>query len=371
MKNTWLISPYFDLAGLFLPVWLCWGILLCLPAETLQMDVPLWVWVVFILGIDVSHVWSTLYRTYANKEEFAFHRVFLSAMPLVLFVGSFTLLWFSELWFWRVMAYIAVFHFIRQQYGFTALYRIKEKRRKQTIGDKHIIYIATLYPVIFWHLTTGRQFDWFVQGDFFPIAAWLQSIQPVLQPILTGCNGMYWLLIGAWLLQEINAYRKDKTAVSPGKLLWVITTAWTWYGGIVAFNSDVVFTVSNVVAHGVPYVLLMWHYRRKKEALQQQAIDTTGRKLKWTLVLLGSILSLAIAEEYLWDMLVWQEHRAFFEAFLPYIAEPLSSHAAYSAGVALLALPQLLHYFIDGVIWKMNARNPHMKTVFIPSDEKA
>ena len=30
-------------------------------------------WAVFIVGIDVSHVWSTLFRAYLDREEFGSH----------------------------------------------------------------------------------------------------------------------------------------------------------------------------------------------------------------------------------------------------------------------------------------------------------
>ena len=39
-----------------------------------------------------------------------------------------------------------------------------------------------------------------------------------------------------------------------------ITTALCWHVGIITFNSDYAFTVTNVVIHGIPYLVLVYWY---------------------------------------------------------------------------------------------------------------
>ena len=73
MKGNWLFNRRTDLFLLGLPVWLCWIVFFLLPDRLIYIGVPLWVWVVFILGIDVSHVWSMIFRTYLDPEEFSRH----------------------------------------------------------------------------------------------------------------------------------------------------------------------------------------------------------------------------------------------------------------------------------------------------------
>ena len=117
----------------------------------MSFNFVLWIWVVFVMGIDVGHVWSTIFRTYLDKEEFRLHRSLLLAAPLFSFIVVFGLAWYSPLWFWRCLAYLAVFHFIKQQYGFVALYKAKANDFKtlKIISDKFIVYFATLYPVFY------------------------------------------------------------------------------------------------------------------------------------------------------------------------------------------------------------------------------
>jgi hypothetical protein len=48
-----------------------------------------------------------------------------SLVPLLGFAIGVALYSEGELVFWRALAYLAVFHFIRQQYGWVALYRVR------------------------------------------------------------------------------------------------------------------------------------------------------------------------------------------------------------------------------------------------------
>ncbi len=71
----------------------------------------------------------------------------------------------SALIFWRILAYLAVFHFVRQQYGWVALYRRKNGEGKDgRLLDAAAIYGATLTPLLFWHAHLPRRFQWFLRG---------------------------------------------------------------------------------------------------------------------------------------------------------------------------------------------------------------
>ena len=78
------------------------------------------------------------------------------------------------------MALVAVFHFIRQQYGFMRIYSRFEPKGFGKKLDGLIIYSATIYPMIFWFFTP-RKFTWFVENEF----NWMQNL-PNLLPVFTG-----------------------------------------------------------------------------------------------------------------------------------------------------------------------------------------
>ena len=122
MKNQWLFSKKIDLLYLSLAIWLTWLACFLLPTTYHEMKIPLWIWGIFILGIDVSHVWSTIWRTYFDKQEFQSHKKVLIFAPIIAFCSIFLLTQVSAFFFWRILAYIALFHFIKQKYGFFFLY---------------------------------------------------------------------------------------------------------------------------------------------------------------------------------------------------------------------------------------------------------
>jgi len=363
---AWLFSRPADLLLLGVPIWVTWLVCFSLPNEVLARQLPLWVWAVVIVGIDVSHVWSTLFRTYLDPQEFRRHRLLLLRAPLVAFTIFFCLAGLSTLWFWRVMAYLALFHFVRQQFGFFALYaaRFRRRQRHLLVGDSGIIYLATLYPVAHWHLSGERNFAWFVDDDFLTASAL------PLEPLLTIANAAYWILIGFWCWEEIRGCRRQHLPLPTGKLLWLLTTAGTWYLGIVHFNSDIAFTMTNVVAHGLPYITLVAYYDRQKNmkrtgiaAGDDVAVASSTHLWSRVSFMVGVILLLAFGEEYLWDMLLFREKAVLFAAAFAYPVEVLSTPAAQALALALLALPQVTHYIVDGFIWKNDERNPEMRAL--------
>jgi len=355
----WLFSKKMDLLTLYLPVWVCWVVLLLLPESILQADIPIWVWVLFVLGIDVGHVWSTIFRTYLDKQEFRSHRLLLIIAPIFSFFAVMGLAWYSVPLFWRALAYLAVFHFIKQQYGFLALYKSKAKDWgvKKRLGDKFIIYFATIYPIFYWHCTQDIQFTWFAPDDFIALDQFI-PIPTSSSAILFGItNLLYWVVLVAWLIEEIQ----KSTNLQWGKLLWVGTTAVNWYGGIVYFNSDLAFTVTNVVAHGIPYLALIIYYNTKKEEIKNRRKYSF---IKIACIVLPIVFLLAWIEEYWWDRLVYGDRPDFFGAILPYTNDILQQPLSLAIAIGILTLPQMTHYIIDGFIWRSNAKNPFVKQVF-------
>lgn len=337
---------------LFLPVWLCWIIILLLPAELQLAGTPDWIWVIFVLGIDVSHVWSTLFRTYIDKEEFQRHRKLLIYTPILAFLGAYLFSAISISLFWRLLAYIAVFHFVKQQYGFMKIYKAKAADfGRQWIGDNFIIYTSMLYPIIFWHFNSNREFSWFMPGDFVQF-----SITPGVLEIFNGVGGSLYIgLLSLWLIQEI--YLKYNN-FPWGKVLWVLTTAVNWFFGIVYFNSDWIFTVTNVIAHGIPYLSLILFYQHSKFNLKNKKFS----KVNYLIVVFGGVLLLASLEEFLWDLFVNGVEHSFFRSIID-----LLSHQDFLAwavpATAVLSVPQITHYILDGYIWKSNEKNPYLKPV--------
>ncbi|MBM4075085.1 MAG: hypothetical protein FJ267_05510, partial [Planctomycetes bacterium] len=311
MKSThripWLFSPTVDLLAFLGSAGLALGIVaVAFFGGWLEQETPEWLWVTSILMVDVAHVYATGFRVYFDRREISRRPWLYFLVPVLAYVLGLALYSESPSLFWRVLAYVAVFHFVRQQYGWVALYRAKERSEIPSVNfetdrnvgagsssgrgggqqtqhkvlpptspgrvlnsismkrldawiDTAAIYLATIYPLVYWH-THSRRFHWFVVGDFIEIPSLFET---VLAPF-------YWASLIVYAVRSL--YRGAiEGKWNPGKDLVVTTTAICWYLGIVALDSDVAFTVTNVLTHGIPYgILIAW------DALKRKGTELTG-----------------------------------------------------------------------------------------------
>src|SRR5262245_56136193 len=307
----------------------------------LNEDSPDWTWVTAVLLIDVAHVWSTSFRVYFDTEEFKRRFWLYLLVPVFGYAIGVALYSEGELTFWRALAIVAVFHFVRQQYGWGARYRRKAggtERWTWWIGAV-AAYRATIDPEGVWLTRPPRNFEWFVANDFFALP---DLVDTILFPI-------YVAALVAYAVKSIYLYRTSGF-LNPGKDIVVVTTAVCWYVGIVVFNSDYAFTVTNVIIHGVPYFALIYVYARFRRETSGPVYRTLSHN--W-LIFLATLWALAYVEELFWNRGVWHEHQWLFGADWDW-------QAAKSYLVPLLALPQLTHYVLDGFIWRRK-NNPDFR----------
>lgn len=295
-------------------------------------------WIVLVMGIDVSHVYSTTFRFYWEPQLFAQYKRHLIITPIAAFLVGWFLHSIDALVFWRVMAYVAVFHFIRQQYGFMRLYSRKTKSTsaERTI-DSLAIYTATIYPIVYWHLHKTGELNWFVEGDFIDLSFLSSAV----------FDYAYFAVIFLYLVKEIMTTWLNKNFNIPKNAI-VVGTFLSWYVGIVLAENDLTFTMLNVVAHGVPYMALIWIYGTKSRKTTWQF------PVKEVAFFIITLLAFAYLEEGIWDVLIWKDHPGVFP-FLQDIPRP--DLWLVSIIVPLLSLPQITHYVMDGFIWKRSGPN--------------
>ena len=227
-KQPWLFSPTVDLltfAGSAVASLVLVG--LGFQFGWVHSRTPEWTWVTAILLIDVAHVYSTGFRVYFDPTELRRRPWLYSLAPVLSFLVGMAIYSESPLVFWRMLAYLAVFHFVRQQYGWVALYRAKANDRDR-IGkliDSAAIYLATIYPLLHWHANLPREFSWFENVPFVDVPTWLAG----------WCRPLYWTAMAAYVARSL--YRGLRFGLwNVGKDLVVSTTAVCWYVGIVCFE---------------------------------------------------------------------------------------------------------------------------------------
>lgn len=345
VATPWIYSQKFDLAAIIGPPVVITAIVLAFGHQIAAIDqIPPWLWILLVLGIDVAHVYSSLYRTYFDRDEFQRRRTLYLVVPVACWLGGVLIYALGgPVLFWSAVAYFAIYHFVRQQYGFLMLYR-----RGEPVGDlsyridQVAIYMATLYPLVYWH-TYPRKFQWF---DGFEVVH-IPSVWPEHL-----CRAIYVLSIGAFLIKEAARW-KNTGALNIGKCLLLIATAAAWGTGIILFNGDLTFTLINIVSHGIPYMALIWiyQYRKRSSATHTQNPFLRFFQLKYVPIYVLSLVAIAYFEEGIWDWFVWREHPEIFGN----ITLPAPS-LALMLFVPLLTMPQVTHYVLDAYIWRVNKK---------------
>ena len=339
-RGLWLVSKRFDLLAFGLPAAIALALVPLGPWLAPTGETPIPMWVIAVLLVDVAHVWSTIYRTYLDGYELRRRPLLYGGVPVAVYgVGVMLAAW-SWATFWTALAYMAVFHFVRQQYGWVSLYN----RRDPGAGllerriDAVAVYAATVFPLLWWHAHLPRRFHWFLPGDF--AEGWVAgSVVDALWPVYVG-------ILVAFVGMQMRRGLRD--GVRWGKVTVVVTTALCWGIGIIATDSDWAFTVTNVLIHGVPYMAIIWAYgereapRYPEGAWQRRLFGRAGGAV----VFIGLVASLAYVEEWGWDRLIWHGGTGLFWG------PTLELGDAVALVVPLLALPQATHYVLDAVIWR-------------------
>lgn len=344
VATPWIYSPKFDLGAIIGPPVVITSIVLAWGNRLATLEAPPWLWVLLVLGIDVAHVYSSLFRTYFDREEYNRRRTLYVVVPIVSWGAGIAIyaIWGATL-FWSLVAYFAIYHFVRQQYGFLMLYR-----RGEPVGnlsyriDQVAIYMATVYPLVYWHTYT-RNFQWFSDFEVVHI--------PWVWPELV-CRAAYVLALGAFLFKEL--YRWQSTGnLNLGKCLLLYATAAAWGTGIILFNGDLTFTLINIVSHGVPYMALIWIYQYRKRSSKAHLGNKFLRffQLKYIPAYIAALFLLAYIEEGVWDKFIWREHASIFGPFHWQASTTLLVFL-----VPLLVMPQVTHYVLDAFIWRVNKK---------------
>jgi hypothetical protein len=276
----------------------------------------------------VFHTVQNLFRKRRNTEK----KTLYIGIPLISWVLGIILFQFGGLTFWSVLALVAVFHFIRQQYGFMRIYARFEPNNWSKRIDEVAVYAATLYPMLYW-FKTPRAFTWFVNNEF----DWLQNL-----PDYTGfITVLYFGILMTWLIKTAFEAFKTKQLNIP-KTALITGTYLSWYFGIVYFNNDLLYLSERYFSRNSLYRIDLYPRNQTKRNSQLNRL-LIFKSVMGIFLFIGVILGFAFLEEFLWETLVWNEHFSL-DLTVPEILLQFL--------VPLLVVPQLTHYLLDGFIWR-------------------
>lgn len=342
MKQPWIHKAKTDLIFIIGPSFFVLAIIFLFQDYITEIETKysFYTWLFLIVFIDVAHVYATLFKTYFVADEFKKNKKRLLLLPAICFVIGLMLFSFGSLVFWSFLAYVAVFHFIRQQYGFMRLYtRYEEKNKISVLSDNLAIYASTGYPMLHWFFSPERKFNWFVENEFFRFQSAF-----VLQMLFW----IYILIIIGYVVYTIYKSTISKLFNVPKNAI-ILGTALSWYFGIVYFNDDLIFTLLNVVSHGIPYMALVYFREIENKPSGVTGVFSFLKSYNTIFIYILILVVIAFTEEFLWEILVWNENislTTFDFSSWQFLIVPL------------LTVPQFTHYLLDGFIWKSKRFNP-------------
>lgn len=345
MKSFWIRSPKYDWWWFIAPMAIPPVIVFFLPStftESQKTEIFPWSWILIVLSIDVAHVYSTVYKTYFKPQGWQDHRLKMIVIPILTWMAGIMAYSISVKLFWTLLAYFAVFHFIRQQYGFFRLYSRKSLSEKWLRRFLNLtIYAVTVIPILIWHARGQQNFNWLTAGDFMYINL------PALVPFL---NVLLALIL---LLYSYAEYREKQLNGSwnTPRMLLTFATGFSYYVSVVLTNNDFIFSLVNVIGHGIPYLALVWYSeKRVTDGRSTSFLQYIFSKWGWILFYV-IVFGMAYFEETIWDVFVYREHPDGF-GWLYSTFEAVDDEQILTLLVPLLIMPQVVHYILDGYIWK-------------------
>lgn len=347
-----LYSRNFELIFIFLPSIIIPSIFLMLKyLANFEFKITLYSWLISTIIFDGGHIYFTLLKTYGNPIERKKLGATLLLVPLVALIFSFFLYRQSVLAFVNFTAYFAIFHFIKQQYGFLKLYSRTEfqlVRIWQWI-DYLLVYLLMIYPIIYWHANYPKSFYWHAPETMFKIP---EHFEITTKYIL-------FLSILAFIVKELYLISKGYKISIP-KYLILFGTFLSWFTSIVFVDNLLFFTVIIELTHAIPYIALVWIYGKKFSmvnptvkffnTLTYKDFHSNKSLIYYILLMLlfgflGFVLYLPFGFEI--DLM----NNQFFSYF------QVSDFKLLQLITPLFLVPQFTHYILDGLIWKSKNGN--------------
>ncbi len=280
--------------------------------EPQQRVTPMLVFIGALI-VDGAHVYSTLFVTYFDsniKSKIKLHLILAPLLTILicylLYIYEFKALLLS------LVGSFALFHFIRQEAGWMKLAGRLDPKQPQILNkvDLFTSYIFTITPVLYLISERNRGF-WLSRGDL-----------PII-PNLYWDTGKYIMLFTGlvWLGFNIRHWRKTKL-INGSKLLIILSNLAAWFFALTYLAGSWLGLLLIILPHGVPYFFLVAKEHNKK----------SPNKLTIYPFL------------YLLCVLLY-----FFETRVGGLKNPILTSIAI--------MPQIVHYYLDGIIWKRSIQS--------------
>lgn len=216
-----------------------------------------WLWWVWSIGFDGTHIFATVSRTFLDPEARARHRtLFYGSVAFFFALGPALVLAGMKGWLYLLVGVWAYYHVIRQHYGFMVLYKVKNRdlARFDNTLDRVFLGVTTVLPPFhrfFVHHPEelGIPFSW-------------PHADPYLWTVLAATCAV-------WLARQLLRYRAGDRVDVPKLLLLAAVIPLHWLTFAYLSWQAAVPTVT--IVHNLQYHAIVWFHNRNRYADVAQA----------------------------------------------------------------------------------------------------
>jgi len=290
--------------------------------------------------LGYHHVIATYTRLAFDKQSFSEHKALvLYLLPAVAVIvallaavgGAWVITTTYLYWQW--------WHYTRQSEGISKAYAAKS--RDKQFGNP-VIARATFYAVPLMGILAVSHRS---PGEFLFLP--LRTL-PVSDPIMTAVMTVTAVLLVAWLVEQVKAYRAGKLAVP--HVTYVLSHCAVYFFAYVYIkNVDYGWLTINIW-HNAQYILFVWLYNNRrfhgKSNDAQRFLSTICQNGRF-LLYIATCLTISTFIYFL---------------IVTYLSEAISSMFTVTATVTGLIIYQTInfhHYIVDSLIWKL--RKPKIR----------
>ena len=217
------------------------------------LDAPMpWMWWIWSVGFDGTHIFATASRTYFDRDARSRDRVLLFGSAALFFsLGPLMVLAGLKGWLYLLVGTWAYYHVIRQHYGFMVLYKVKNRdlRPLDNTLDRVFLGVTTILPP-FHRFFIHRPRELGLPFSF----PWLET------PM--------WILLAAtcavWAARQGQRWRAGDRVNVPKLLLLAAVVPLHWLTFAYLSWEAAVPTVT--IVHNLQYHAIVWFHNRNRYA---------------------------------------------------------------------------------------------------------